>query len=44
MLKVAQAYVANAYIMAIALAVGVGFGAPWALIPLGIGLVIFLAA
>jgi hypothetical protein len=44
LLKTAQALVANGYIMAIALAVGIAFGAAWALIPLVIGLVIFLAA
>lgn len=44
LLKTAQALVANAYIMAIALAVGVAFGAAWALLPLGLGLIVFLAA
>lgn len=44
MMKTAQAVIANTYILAISLAVGVAFGAAWALIPLAIGLVIFLAA
>jgi hypothetical protein len=43
-LKIAEAYVSNAYLFAISLAVGVAFGAAWALIPLLVGLVVFLAA
>jgi hypothetical protein len=43
-LKAVQASIANTYILAIALAIGVAFGAAWALIPLVFGLGIFLAA
>jgi len=42
-LKIAEAVIANGYIVAVALVIGVGFGALWALIPLGIGLTLFLA-
>jgi hypothetical protein len=43
-LKAVQASISNTYILAISLAVGVAFGAVWALIPLLLGLAIFLAA
>jgi hypothetical protein len=43
-LKIAEAFVSNIYIFAIALTIGVAFGAAWALIPLVIGLGVFLAA
>jgi hypothetical protein len=42
--KIAQSAISNLYILAISLAIGVAFGALWALIPLFIGLIIFLAA
>jgi len=43
-LKIAEALVSNGYILAIALTIGIAFGAAWALIPLVIGLGVFLAA
>lgn len=41
-LKIAEAAISHTYILAIALVIGILFGAGWALIPLGIGLAMVL--
>jgi len=42
--KIAEAALCHAYLLAIALTVGIVFGAAWAFIPLGLGLLLLLAA
>jgi hypothetical protein len=43
-LKIAEAVILNTYGLAIALAIGVAFGAAWALIPLLLGVLIVTLA